>query len=108
MNNESLYTLVNFRASTELLESFDRICFLSGKTRTQVLSEMMKHRVSTVGPKLVSKIAERKLVSERLKTAVEAESMAVASDRPRQWSIGVKRRLKSFSNFDKPDVLDAR
>jgi len=108
MNKIYLYTLVNFRASNELLESFDRVCFLSGKTRTQVLSEMMKHRVSTVGPRLVSKIAEQRLISERLKTAVEAQSQPSMSDRPGEWSIGVQRCLKSFSNFDKPDDCDAR
>lgn len=103
MNNESLYTLVNFRARNELLEAFDRVCFLSGKTRTQVLSEMMRQRVSTAGPRLVSKIAEHRLVSERLKTAVEERSKAPMADRPRRWSIGLHRPLKSFSNFDQPD-----
>lgn len=39
-------TLVNFRASPNQLASFDRVCAVSGKTRTQVLIEMMQQHVA--------------------------------------------------------------
>lgn len=104
MNNVSLHTLVNFRASKQLLESFDRVCFLSGKTRTQVLSEMMRQRVTTVGSKLASRVAQQQDVENRIRTAAEALSVVEAVDQPRTWSKAVYGRLKSFSSFDQPDV----
>lgn len=99
MNETSLHTLVNFRASKLLLESFDRVCFLSGKTRTQVLAEMMRNRVTKAGPKLAIKAAADKVVFDRLKTAVESRSQIETVEGRRTWSSAVRGRLKPFSSF---------
>ncbi|MBS1983293.1 MAG: hypothetical protein JST16_03900 [Bdellovibrionales bacterium] len=99
MNKCSLHTIVNFRASKQLLETFDRVCLLSGKTRTQVLSEMMKQRISTVGSKLPSRISRQQELDDRIKNASESRPNAERYERPKEWSIAVKRRLKPFSSF---------
>ena len=100
MITSSLHTLVNFRASKPLLESFDRVCLLSGKTRTQVLSEMMRQRVLHVGSKLPAKLETQRSIDERLKIAVEGRSSVPPADTPRTWSVGVGARVKPFSSFD--------
>lgn len=100
MNNTSLYALVNFRYKKDLLESFDRVCLLSGKTRTQALSEMMRKFVSEAGPELASKVLAERALNERLKTAVERRSVVETIDPPRTWSSEVYRRLKPFSSPD--------
>ena len=96
--------LINFRAFPNLVESFDSVCFLSGKTRTQVLTELMKQRIATAGRKIVSEIEKDAALNERLKTAVERRTAVDVAEQPRQWSSAVRNRLKSFSSFD-PAVL---
>ena len=74
MSDQHSHTLINFRASKALLESFDHVCFLSGKTRTQVLSEMMRQRVLTAGAKLPLKAAKLEECQNRIRSAVEAKA----------------------------------
>lgn len=101
MDDYKTHTLVNFRASKALLESFDNVCFLSRKTRTQVLSEMMRQRISSVGSKLPAKLDRQREMENRIRTAVEARSADEAvEDRP-SWSEAVYRRLKPFSAFER-------
>lgn len=104
MSNSTLHTLVNFRAERTLLESFDRACSLTGKTRTQALIEMMRQRVSTVGSKLPARLAQQREMENRIRTAVEGRSIGEAVDQPRTWSKALYGRLKSFSAFDQPDL----
>lgn len=100
MNIPPTITLVNFRASRTLLESFDRVCLLSGKTRTQVLSELMRQRVTKAGPRLVARLENDRQIGERLRTAVEGRSALEMADRPKEWSNAVLTRLKPFSSPD--------
>lgn len=95
--------LINFRAFSNLVESFDNVCFLSGKTRTQVLTEMMKQRIATEGRKIALKIEKDAALNERLKTAVERQTAAEVAEQPRQWSSAVRNRLKPFSSFE-PEI----
>jgi broad specificity phosphatase PhoE len=94
--------LVNFRAFPNLVETFDNVCFLSGKTRTQVLTEMMKQRIATEGRKVALKIEKDAALNERLKTAVERQTATEVAEQPREWSSAVRNRLKPFSSFDLP------
>lgn len=98
------HTLINFRASKALLESFDHVCFLSGKTRTQVLSEMMRQRVLTAGARMPLKAAKLEECQNRIRTAVEAQTTAEPVEDRRSWSSVFYERLKPFSSFDKPSV----
>jgi len=100
MLNQSDKILINFRAFSSLVESFDNVCFLSGKTRTQVLTEMMKQRIATAGRKMVLEIEKEAALNDRLKTAVERQTAADVAEQPRQWSLAVRNRLKPFSSFE--------
>lgn len=104
MHSTPSHTLINFRASKALLESFDHVCFLSGKTRTQVLSEMMRQRVLTAAAKLPLKAAKLEESQNRIRNAIEAQTTADPVEDRRAWSEAVYRRLKPFSSFDKPGV----
>lgn len=99
MSISRLHTLVNFRAYKPLLKSFDEVCCLSGKTRTQLIIEMMNQQVKAAGPNLAAKFAAQKAAEERILKASEAQSKAEAIDPPRQWSSAVFTRLKPFSSF---------
>lgn len=97
-NNNSNYTLVNFRSSNAILEAFDRVCLLSESTRTQVLREMMSRHVSEAGPELANKASNSLALNERLKTAVEARLAKPMTEASREWSPALYDRLKSFSS----------
>lgn len=94
-----LHTLVNFRAYKPLLNSFDKVCSLSGKTRTQLIIEMMDQQVKAAGPNLANKFAAQKAAEKRILTASEPLSEMKTIDPPRQWSSAVLTRFKPFSSF---------
>lgn len=104
MHSIPSHTLINFRASKALLESFDHVCFLSGKTRTQVLSEMMRQRVLTAGAKLPLEAAKLQECQNRIRNAVEARSIGETVEGRRTWSSVFYDRLKPFSSFNQPVV----
>ena len=62
-------TLVNFRMPKALLEPFDDICFLSGKTRTQALLEMIHNHVDTVGSKIVGTVYQSITTTQELRNS---------------------------------------
>lgn len=62
--------LVNFRMPKALLEPFDNICFLSGKTRTQVLSGLINDHVAKVIATIESDISQTKQKTEMLRNSV--------------------------------------
>jgi hypothetical protein len=62
--------LVNFRMPKALLEPFDDICFLSGKTRTQVLAGLIKAYVSDVGTTITGEMNEARQTNEALRNSV--------------------------------------
>ena len=71
MNQRSVPSkLVNFRLSKALLEPFDHICLLSGKTRTHVLSELIHGYVANAGSAMVNDIVETKRNNEVLRKLV--------------------------------------
>lgn len=63
-------TLVNFRLPKALLEPFDHICLLSGKTRTQVLSGLIECHVSNVGSTMADAISQSKRINEAIRNSV--------------------------------------
>lgn len=62
-------TLVNFRIPTALLEPFDDICFLSGKTRTQVLLDMIQKYVVNVGSTIAETIEQSITTNQNLRNS---------------------------------------
>lgn len=100
MNDILNYKLVNFRLSKEVLDAFDRVCFLSERTRTQVLREMMSRHVSEAGPELAIKASNALALNERLKAVIEARLAKPMTEASREWSPALYERLKSFSSPD--------
>lgn len=55
MNQRSVPSkLVNFRMPEALLEPFDDVCFLSGKTRTQMLCRLVEDRLAETNLMMVT------------------------------------------------------
>ncbi len=77
-------TLVNFRALPNQLASFDRVCAESGKTRTQVLIEMMQQHVANASAPIpqsnIKKITLRKPLKFDLKPF--SRSIGPRAERP--------------------------
>lgn len=93
MSSRSNKSLINFLVSISTVEAFDRICFLSGKNRTQVLTEMMKQRISSVGRKFILEAEKEARLNDQLKVLVECQASPETMDQPRQWSEAVRNRL---------------
>lgn len=62
--------LVNFRIPKALLEPFDDICFLSGKTRTQLLSEVIHDYNLSAGLTIAEKVAQTNQINQALQNSV--------------------------------------
>lgn len=56
--------LINFRTPKALLERFDDICFMSGKTRTQMLCRLIEDHVGDVNLAMVNQICVPKEYSK--------------------------------------------
>lgn len=67
--------LVNFRVPESLLERFDALCRASDRTRTQVLREMMRKRLTSAS-RLEIHAANGQPDSNRFERAVEARTTA--------------------------------
>lgn len=93
MSVKSDKCLINFLVLFSTVEAFDRICFLSGKSRTQVLTEMMKQRIASAGRKFVLEAEKEARLNDQLKALVESQTSSETMDQPRQWSEAVRNRL---------------
>lgn len=61
--------LVNFRIPKALLEPFDDICFLSGKTRTQLLSEIIHDYNLSAGLTIAETVAQTNQINQALQNS---------------------------------------
>ena len=68
--------LVNFRIPKALLEPFDNICFLSGKTRTQLLSEIIHDYNLSAGLTIAEKVAQTNQINQALQNSVLCSTTA--------------------------------
>jgi hypothetical protein len=68
--------LVNFRIPKALLEPFDDICFLSGKTRTQALSELIRDYNLSAGLTIAEKVAQTNQINQALQNSVLCSTTA--------------------------------
>lgn len=77
-------TLVNFRASPNQLASFDRVCATSGKTRTQVLIEMMQQHVANASAPIPQSLIKKTAVRKPLKIDLKpfSRSTVPRAERP--------------------------
>ena len=77
MNQRPVPTkIVNFRIPKALLEPFDNICFLSGKTRTQLLSEIIHDYNLSAGLTIAEKVAQTNQINQALQNSVLCSTTA--------------------------------
>lgn len=93
-------TLVNFRAYEASLHAFDDACYLSGKTRTQVLNELMRDFTAETASIIPARIAEEQRSGNTLRAAVERayDDLRVSPPKSSQSTLRSRSRLK-FSEF---------
>lgn len=64
-------TLINFHVPSDLLATFDRLCRLNGKPRSQILNDLLSSWVLETGRQLLSQIDEIRKIDQHLKSACE-------------------------------------
>lgn len=99
MKNETK-TLVNFRALGSALTAFDDACCLSGKTRTQVLIELMRNFTNECASTIPAQIAEEQRSGKALRAAVERayDDLRVSRPKSPESPLRGRHRLK-FTEF---------
>ena len=93
-------TLINFHMPTDLLTTFDRLCRLHGKPRSQILNDLVHSHILKAGKQLLSRIEEVRKIDRHLKSVCEnAVSGDLAHILP-EAGIGVHTPFKrKFSDF---------
>jgi hypothetical protein len=91
-------TLVNFRCSPIALNRFDGLCDLAGKSRTQVLIEMMQAYVASASATLSDRSigSPVRIDSEAISRPIRVQP----ANLPDGWDRGVQSRgLRRFSEM---------
>lgn len=99
-------TLVNFRINDTSLLAFDDACVLSGKTRTQVLIELMRDFTNECAAIIPARIAEDQRSGSALRIAVERlyDDLRVPQPKPAGSTLRSRQRLK-FTEFIADDPV---
>ena len=92
--------LVNFRINPASLTPFDHSCVLAGKSRTQVISELMTEYAVKTASEMPKRILEGRRISEVLKNAAEKVDQRNRGDTSPKAITPVRpRSLRKFSSF---------
>ena len=92
--------LVNFRISSATLEPFDHSCTLAGKTRTQVITELMAGYTADTASNVQNQFDQRAAIARTLRKAVLKASQMKLEDCPPPMRLASEKRLKrKFSSF---------
>jgi hypothetical protein len=92
--------LVNFRVNPAALTPFDHSCVLAGKSRTQVITELMTEYAAKTASEIPKRILEGQRISKVLKTAAEKVDQRNREDVPSKPITPVRSRsLRKFSSF---------
>jgi len=99
-------TLVNFRTTETSLTAFDDACVLSGKTRTQVLIELMRDFTNKCASIIPAQIAEDQRSGKALRAAVERayDDLRVPQPKSSESTLRSRQRLK-FTEFIADDPV---
>ena len=93
-------TLINFHVPTDLLATFDRLCRLHGKPRSQILNDLVHSHILKAGKQMLSRINEVRKIDLHLKSACENAVGDDLDDLLPEAVIGVHTPLKrKFSDF---------
>ena len=92
--------LVNFRVSPEALTPFDHSCVLAGKSRTQVITELMTEYAEKTASEMPKRILEGRRISSMLKNAAEkVDQRNRGNTSPKAITPVRPRSLRKFSSF---------
>ncbi|GLV24485.1 hypothetical protein [Sphingobium sp. TomTYG45] len=64
-------TLVNFNVPTTILQTFDKLCRVYGKPRSQILNELLYGYILEFGQQAFSRFDQVRKIDESLNTAFE-------------------------------------
>lgn len=93
-------TLINFHVPTDLLATFDRLCRLNGKPRSQILNDLLSSWVLETGRQLLSRIDEVRRIDQHLKLSCDKGFDGHLADRLPEAGNAVQRSAKrKFSDF---------
>lgn len=93
-------TLINFHVPADLLNTFDRLCRLHGKPRSQILNDLLHSWILKAGKQMLSRIDEVRKIDQHLKSACEkAADMDLADVLPEAETAVQKPLKRNFSDF---------
>ncbi|GLV28417.1 hypothetical protein TomTYG75_09400 [Sphingobium sp. TomTYG75] len=97
-------TLVNFNVPTTILQTFDKLCRLYGKPRSQILNELLYGYILEFGQQAFSRFDQVRKIDESLNTAFERSDGTDLDDLPPKAENDVQNGLKrKFSSFGRKD-----
>ena len=93
-------TLVNFNVPTTILQTFDKLCRLYGKSRSQILNELLYSYILEFGQQAFSRFDQVRKIDESLNSAFENVDGADLDDHSPKAENDVQRGLnRKFSSF---------
>jgi hypothetical protein len=93
-------TLINFNVPTTILQTFDKLCRLYGKPRSQILNELLYSYILEFGQQAFSRLDQVRKIDESLNFAFENGDGADSDDQPPKAENDVQRGLnRKFSSF---------
>ena len=97
-------TLVNFNVPTTILQTFDKLCRLYGKPRSQILHELLYSYILEFGQQAFSRFDQVRKIDESLNFAFENGDGADLDDHSPKAENDVQSGLKrKFSSFGRKD-----
>jgi len=97
-------TLVNFNVPTTILQTFDKLCRLYGKPRSQILDELLYSYILEFGQQAFSRFDQVRKIDESLNFAFENVDGADLDDHsPKAENDVVSGLNRKFSSFGRKD-----
>ena len=98
-------TLVNFNVPTTILQTFDKLCRLYGKPRSQILNELLYGYILDFGQQAFSRFDQVRKIDESLNFAFENGDGGNLYDQPPKAENDVQNGLnRKFSSFGRKDA----
>ena len=103
-------TLVNFNVPTTILQTFDKLCRLYGKPRSQILNELLYGYILEFGQQAFSRFDQVRKIDESLNFVFEhVDGADLDDDSPKAENdvqSGLKRKFSSFGRKDEKPSED--
>lgn len=90
----AIKTLINFNVPTDILQTFDRLCRLYGKSRSLVLNELLYEHILKIGKQAFSRIDQVRKIDENLKSELLKDVCSVLADPSIDSENGFQSRLE--------------